>query len=69
LTDQDDEIIAEKNSQVRRSGNVDVVTVPSELANLNAVKREKGKLHPMLVVRRAGKYVIEILLEEEPLDA
>ena len=69
MSTSEDEEIARKNSQIRRSGNVDVVTIPAELANLNAVKREHGKLHPILVIRRAGKYLIEIHLEENPLES
>ena len=68
LPDKDEEI-ARKNTMIRRSGSVDVATIPSELANLNRVKRQKGRKHPMLVVKKAGKYVIEIHIEEEPLDA
>ena len=68
MPDDEDEVISEEKTMVRRSGDVDVVTIPASVAKLNAVKRQKGKWHPILVIRRAGKYLIEFQLEEEPLE-
>lgn len=66
LTDNDEtEEIANAETMLRRQGDVYVTTIPSKLMGLNALKRQRGKKRPILVVRRAGRYVIEVLIEEE----
>jgi len=65
MSAKDDEVISEGDTKLRRSGNVDVVTVPSHISKTNPVRRRFGKLLHVQLVKRNGRYFLEIGLEDK----
>lgn len=63
--ESDDEVISEGETRVRRSGNVDVTTIPSHIAKTTPIKRLANKILNIKLIRRNGRYILEIKLEDK----
>ena len=66
---KDDEVICQGETMLRRSGTVDVTTIPSHIAKTNAVKKVMQCDLVVLLIRRNGKYLLEIKLEGKEHEA
>ena len=65
LSNTDEEIIVEAPSTLRQTGDVKVITIPSPIAKTNSVKRYINRVLNVQLIRRNGRYILEIKLENK----